>query len=214
MSELENAISEALKTVSRGGEAPTVAEVVKETLPGLTPGFSDSVTVIAKQLELVPALTTKQADAVLENTQALAQNTVAQKGSGVASVAGSIASSALKTLGAGLTLVPLVSSIVGLFRGDKNEEPPALATYTAPPAVNFLGASPQRSGQPILSIDYGQDGMPRTIKNAAPVYAPSVTVQVQAMDSRSFLDHSDDIARAVREAILNAHPLGDVVSEL
>jgi hypothetical protein len=34
------------------------------------------------------------------------------------------------------------------------------------------------------------------------------------MDSRSFMDHSDEIARAVREALLNAHSLGDVVSEL
>jgi hypothetical protein len=38
-------------------------------------------------------------------------------------------------------------------------------------------------------------------------------VQVQAMDSRSFLDHSDEIARAVREAMLNAHALNDVVNE-
>jgi len=41
-----------------------------------------------------------------------------------------------------------------------------------------------------------------------------VTVQVQAMDSRSFLDHSAEIARAVREAMLNMHSLNDVVSEL
>jgi hypothetical protein len=107
-----------------------------------------------------------------------------------------------------------VSSIVGLFRGDKTEEVPALTAYAAPPSVNFLGAIPQQRGQPILGVDYGQDGMPRTMSSATPIYAPSVTVQVQAMDSRSFLDHSDDIARAVREAILNAHSLGDVVSEL
>ncbi|MFB3777235.1 MAG: hypothetical protein ACE141_06465 [Bryobacteraceae bacterium] len=214
MSELGNAISEALKMVAGGGQTSTTTEIARETLPGLTPSFSDSVAVIARQLELVPALTIKQADAVLENTQALAQNTVAQKGSGVASVAGSIASTAMKTLGGGLGLVSLVSSIVGLFKGDKTEETPALTTYTAPSAVNFLGAAPQQKGQPILAVDYGQDGMPRTMSSAAPIYAPSVTVQVQAMDSRSFLDHSDDIARAVREAILNAHSLGDVVSEL
>jgi hypothetical protein len=44
--------------------------------------------------------------------------------------------------------------------------------------------------------------------------APQVTIQVQAMDSRSFLDHSTEIARAVREAMLNMHSLNDVVSEL
>jgi 2C-methyl-D-erythritol 2,4-cyclodiphosphate synthase len=56
--------------------------------------------------------------------------------------------------------------------------------------------------------------MPRTLMSSSQVWAPSITVQVNAMDSRSFLDHSDDIAHAVREAILSAHTLTDVVSEL
>jgi hypothetical protein len=34
------------------------------------------------------------------------------------------------------------------------------------------------------------------------------------MDSRSFMDHSYDIARAVREAMLNMHALNDVISDL
>ena len=34
------------------------------------------------------------------------------------------------------------------------------------------------------------------------------------MDSRSFLDHSDEIANAVREAVLNSHSLRDVLTEL
>ena len=41
-----------------------------------------------------------------------------------------------------------------------------------------------------------------------------ITVQVQAMDSQSFLDHSDDIAQAVRQAMLNMSSLNDVVSNL
>jgi hypothetical protein len=41
-----------------------------------------------------------------------------------------------------------------------------------------------------------------------------ITIQVQAMDSRSFMDHSHDIAKAVREAMLNMHALNDVISDL
>lgn len=41
-----------------------------------------------------------------------------------------------------------------------------------------------------------------------------VTIQVQAMDSRSFLDHSAEIAQAVREAMLNMHALNDVVNDI
>jgi hypothetical protein len=43
---------------------------------------------------------------------------------------------------------------------------------------------------------------------------PPITVQVQAMDSRSFMDHSQDIAKAVRDAMLNMHSLNDVISDL
>jgi len=44
--------------------------------------------------------------------------------------------------------------------------------------------------------------------------ATQVTVNVQAMDSKSFLDRSHDIAHAVREAMLNMHAINDVVNDL
>jgi hypothetical protein len=34
------------------------------------------------------------------------------------------------------------------------------------------------------------------------------------MDSQSFLDRSDDIANAVRAAMLNSHPINDVIASL
>jgi hypothetical protein len=40
-----------------------------------------------------------------------------------------------------------------------------------------------------------------------------ITVQVQAMDSQSFLDHSNDIALAVRQAMLETSVLNDVIRE-
>lgn len=49
---------------------------------------------------------------------------------------------------------------------------------------------------------------------AGRIGGPQVTVQVQALDTRSFLDHSDEIARAVREAILSSHTLNDAMQEL
>jgi hypothetical protein len=44
--------------------------------------------------------------------------------------------------------------------------------------------------------------------------APQVTVQVQAMDSQSFMDRSQDIAQAVRSAMLNMHSINDVITDL
>ena len=41
-----------------------------------------------------------------------------------------------------------------------------------------------------------------------------MTVQVNALDSRSFLDHSDEIASALKPALLNSNSVTDVLSEL
>ena len=41
-----------------------------------------------------------------------------------------------------------------------------------------------------------------------------ITVNVNAMDSQSFMDRSSDIADAVREAMLNMHPINSVVASL
>lgn len=49
---------------------------------------------------------------------------------------------------------------------------------------------------------------------STPSAVNNITVQVNAIDSRSFLDHSEDIARAVRNAMLHSNALNDVVNDL
>ena len=44
--------------------------------------------------------------------------------------------------------------------------------------------------------------------------AQQVTVNIQAMDSQSFMDRSSDIAQAVRSAMLNMSSINDVISDL
>ncbi|HKD08810.1 MAG TPA: hypothetical protein VKB79_23105 [Bryobacteraceae bacterium] len=58
---------------------------------------------------------------------------------------------------------------------------------------------------------------PATQPSSAPTQsnsAANVTVNINAMDSQSFLDRSNDIANAVRCAMLNMHPINDVVTSL
>ena len=50
--------------------------------------------------------------------------------------------------------------------------------------------------------------------SAAQTAGPQISIQVNALDSQSFMDHSNEIADAVRQAMLNMHPLNDVVSDL
>lgn len=153
-----------------------------------------------------------QIQAVSENTQAVLQNTQAQSsGEGIKGVASTLGSALLPMVGSALKTSPLVAGLTALFGGgSKPAPPPPLVPFVLPQAVKFEGAV-VADRQEIQAVDYGAGDRPRP---AGPGLAPQVTVQVQAMDSRSFLDHSDEIARAVREAMLNSHSLNDVVQEL
>lgn len=59
-----------------------------------------------------------------------------------------------------------------------------------------------------------QDGQARGQQPGNVPAAPQITVNVQAMDAQSFLDRSNDIAQAVRSAMLTMNSINDVVNEL
>lgn len=130
------------------------------------------------------------------------------------STAETIAMDVLKT---GFGMVPLVTALFGLFGGGGQEAPPPLVKYAPPESVAFEAAD---TGAGLASVDYDQAGRPRAYGAelgagaAAPAPAPQVQVTVNAMDARSFLDRSGDIAAAVREAMLNLNSINDVVNDL
>src|ERR1039458_4365718 len=121
----------------------------------------------------------------------------------------------------GLGVIPLVTGLIGLFSGG-DSTPAPLTKYAMPDKIDFEGAD---TGSGTSDMDYDQMGTPRTYDGApatassasssSPASAASqITVNVQAMDAQSFLDHSSDIAQAVRNAMLNMSSINDVVSDL
>jgi hypothetical protein len=150
------------------------------------------------------ALQQQQASAVLENTVALEQNTQNRDGK----MAGTIASAAESVLGGGGLLTPILSGIMSLLGGSTTSESlaaPQPFSLPAPIAVQATVSSNAGSVAPPA---------PSTPAMGGRAGGGSVIVQVNAMDSRSFLDHKDEIAQAVREAVLHSHGLNDVFSEL
>jgi hypothetical protein len=98
-------------------------------------------------------------------------------------------------------LSPVISGLASLFSGGQNSPPP-VSIYTPPPAVAISGA-----------LTPASSGGTQTTSNTSSTTA-HVTVNVNAMDSQSFLDRSTDIANAVREAMLNMHPINNVIANL
>ncbi len=154
--------------------------------------------------------------------------------SGGGSTAESIATTVLES---GLGMVPLIVGLLGLFGGGGTPAP-TLEKYAMPERQYFEGAD---TGSDVSGADYDQMGMPRaysaapdggsaqTSGTASPgssgsgsgapsgpsgAGAAQITVNVQAMDSQSFLDHSNEIAQAVRAAMLNSNSINDVVNNL
>lgn len=131
---------------------------------------------------------------------------------------------ALKTIGSGLTLAPLVKGLLRLFgNGDEKRELPALEKFELPaPIRTEIGLS--KNGESYV-VDRGAGDRVRRVDDNVPApltrpplstapAATAITVNVQAMDSQSFMDRRDDIASAVREAMLHSHNVNDVVSEI
>jgi hypothetical protein len=134
-----------------------------------------------------------------------ATGSTAKSGGGVGEIALDVAKS-------GLGLVPLASLLFGVLSGGDEEKAPAMVKYALPTRRSFE-ATETSSG--LADVDYDQSGQPRVVDGARAVgVAPQITVNVQAMDARSFLDRSTEIAAAVRDAMLHLNSINDVVTDL
>jgi hypothetical protein len=123
-------------------------------------GLGNTLTELTRNLgTLVPA-SQLQAEALLANTQAIAQNTTAHSG-GAADSIGQVASTLTGGLLGGLS--PILSGVMSLFGGGGSSSPPPLTTYIPPPSLQFQAAN--GPGAAVEGADYGQSGAPRTVSN-------------------------------------------------
>jgi hypothetical protein len=209
-------IEETFQTIkpkgSGGRKAPTISVDVASNNTDLSASLSQA----GQQIAQLQSAYQAQASLIAANTQAVHGNTSAQGSHSAGSVAGGIASSLFGGLG---LLSPLISGIASLFGG--NSTPAPLPVYQAPSRVainaTLNSATPGSASVNSVSGQSAQNGGTSSQSASGSLTAPAapqVTVNVTAMDSQSFMDHSTDIANAVREAMLNMHPINGVVATL
>ena len=95
----------------------------------------------------------------------------------------------------GLGLSPLISGIAGLFGLGKRKQLPPLQLFQLP--------TPYR--RPFIYTSSTTQAATRRFKSS---------IHLQTPNSSPMLDHSNEIAKAVKKAILNSHSLNDVIAEL
>jgi hypothetical protein len=170
-----------------------------------------------------------QAHDLLTGNPAPQTKTVRSTSSSSTDSSGSSGGGVVSTIVEGMLGLPaLIGGLFGLLGGDNSSTPAPLVKFAMPAAMTFQAAESQ--GQ-VTGVDYDQMGVARTYSptpsakpeqlasgsttgSGSTPLAPQITVNVQAMDARSFLDRSNDIALAVRDAMLNLNAINDVVNEL
>jgi len=211
--DVESMIQAAVRGLG-GTTGGTADDSLRAALQNAARGLQEDVQAMSSQVETWRRASQAGTEVIRENTEAVLINTAAQVSGGLSGRAAEVARGTLGAVSAGLTLSPLLSGLIGLFRRNKTEQPQLPVDYVKPDALRFVGVAPSEAGGTFSAIDYGTRDVPRVMPWSTQGPVTNVTVQVRAMDSRSFLEHSDEIARAVREAMLNSHALNDVVSEL
>jgi hypothetical protein len=206
------------------GMPATLSQVVEGSLAPVGGGGSATYqnSQLAQQMQHLEALSqaeTATAEANAQGTnQAAAEGPQGPGGSSVGSLIE-------KALGSGLSsLNPLIGGIMGLFGGGGGGGASVPSTFLMPSPVNVnAGISEGAPTQP-FAVDYASGGVPKAANlSSSPSSSAGssgqgssgqIMVQIQAMDSQSFLDHSDDIAQAVRQAMLQSSVLSDVIREV
>lgn len=187
--------------------------------PSTASSFEDIIRGLILELGQLRSAGQQQAKATSENTTALIENTAAQLRQTGGSAAAARAIGGI--ISSGLGMAPVLGALARLFRPSEQEKVSPLVKYIGPPTIHFEGVVSRLA-------DYRSEGnMPGNIHGIFPGEWPveanrtgfeprtvNITVQVHAMDSRSFVEHSWEIAQAVKEAMLEAHALNDVVMEL
>lgn len=179
-------------------------------LSGVSVSLADVVAQVQELRAAAPAANAKTPASPATTSQA----------SSVGDTLSSVASTVWKS---GLGLAPLVGGLFHLFGGD-DPAPAPLVKYALPASIDFQAAE---TATGMSGLDYDESGKARPHRQpsgadaqnsafGAQAASPTsqITVNVQAMDARSFLDRSNDIALAVRDAMLNMNAINDVVSEL
>ncbi len=95
---------------------------------------------------------------------------------------------------------------MSLFGGGPDETPAPLVPFVMPAKQKYDVAFSENGGDLILPLDRSEDGR---VRNAG----ANVVVQVEAMDSRSFVDRAPEIAQAVKRALLESQGLSGVMQE-
>lgn len=155
--------------------------------------------------------------ATAANTVATVQNSTSTAagvgGEGGTGGGGGLFSSLLGGFSKMLGIASIGLNILNLFRG-RRESALSLTPYQEPTPLSLEVANTRNILPGLPRVDQEAGGAPRPIATTPPPPPMQVTVNVSAIDSRSFMDYGPALAQAVRDAMLHMHPINQVVRDV
>lgn len=184
-------------------------QLLTESLQGIVELVSTSTTAIGSGLVEVKNLTTNGFGAVENQINQVQQNLVENQLNNAANVSAKTGGLASGLVGS-LFLSPLWKGLASLFGGGDGGNPVKLTPFqSSSPAAIDQPASVGRISSPASTNSLAANpelGSSRGVNN--------VNITIQALDARSIADRSEDIAAAVRMAILSGSNINESVNEL
>ncbi len=171
--------------------------------------------------------------AIIQASQSVAGAASARRGAGIeagqSGDGGGFFGTFLGAISKGLGVAAIVSGIVGLFRG-RHEPESVPMPFSAPNPISLEVANTDQILRGFPRFDSSAGGDPRLVESAASGATPlapappdtagapaaqpvQITVNVNAMDARSFRDRAPELAEAVRDAMLHLHPINQVIRD-
>ncbi len=186
-----------------------VMQLLEKAVRTATAGSADS----AYASEQVAALlkTTQSANGSTQQAAtSAASEALASIGSGT-SVAGVL--SGRSTTSEAISYVnPILGALWSLFGGGDSTSSTTLEKATLPDSINYKLGIAGATGT-VETVDRDAQGQARSTSSTGSNTA-SVVVNIQAIDTQSFLDRTPEIAQAVKRALLESDGLGTVIGEL
>lgn len=166
---------------------------------------------VAGQIREIGQVTASTIDRIATNGVSLPQSSAGSStGAGLLNAFNPVGSSRGTNFLTSLFLGPVWKGIFSLFGRDSEESTAALSKFSFPEnSRTDLSASLRADGQAsgIRTDAFG-------LSQSTPVAQTPINISIQALDARSILDRSDDIAAALKQAMLSNHEINDNLNEL
>ncbi len=208
-------LAAVIGAIARGGAPPSVSSRSGNS------EISQATTLLTQVLRILTlvysthlantAATTANTAATIQNSSAVG---VGGEGNGESS---GLFGGLLSSFRGVTSILSLGLSLFGLFNRPKQPNL-NLTPFAGGSPLSLEVANTDNILAGLPRVDFSADGTPRAVPvqpaTGAASQAPvQVTMNISAMDSRSFMDNAPAIAQAVRSAMLNMHPINQLVRE-